>query len=78
MRFGVPPRYSFSSQRFTFGFAFPRYVLFVAATLLAAASLPSAAQISVDVNERKVARIQFGRTGFRSFLDERLLQFSCQ
>ena len=24
MRYGVLPRYSFSSQRFTFGFAFPR------------------------------------------------------
>ena len=56
-------------------------VLFVAATLLVAASLPGAAQISVDMNKITCGRwLEYSpeERDFVRFLDERLLQFSCQ
>ena len=56
-------------------------VLFVAATLLVAASQPSAAQISVDMNQITCGSClgySPEHPGFRPLLDERLLQCGCQ
>ena len=54
-----------------------RNVLFIATILLVAGSLPSSAQIRVDMNNMTCgnrALIQPGEPGIRPLLDERLLQ----
>ena len=63
------------------GIAMRWNVLFVTATLLVAASLPSAAQISVDMNQMTCGDwlgYSPEEPGFRALLDERLLQCSRQ